>query len=70
MRANQDHLLLPGKHNRHRNKSFGKSLPNATIDGAVVYFSSDELTRFANILTTVSGAQLSAWEFSFEVAEF
>ena len=61
--------IVPGVHNRHRNKSIGKSLPNGTIDGAEVYFTKAEKIRFAQILSGVSTARLSAWEFTFGSAE-
>ena len=61
--------IVPGVHNRHRNKSIGKSLPNGTIDGAEVYFTKAEKIRFAQILSGVSTARLSAWEFTFSSAE-
>lgn len=60
---------IPGKQNRHRNKSVGRSLPNGTIDGAEVFFSKPEKVRFARILAGVLTARLAAWEFTFGSAE-
>ena len=62
--------FVPGCHNRHRNKSIGKSLPNGTIDGAEIFISRENKIRFARILAGVSTARLQAWAFSLDSAEF
>ena len=61
--------FVPGCHNRHRNKSIGKSLPNGTIDGAEIFISRENKIRFARILAGVSTARLQAWAFSLDSAE-
>ena len=68
-RLSSQDLFVPGKHNRHRNKCIGKSLPNGTIDGAEVFFSREQKVRFARILASVSTARLQAWAFSLDSAE-
>ena len=61
--------FIPGRHNRHRNKCIGKSLPNGTIDGAEIYFDHEQKVRFAHILASVSTARLQAWAFCLDSAE-
>ena len=69
VRGDSGTSFVPGCHNRHRNKSIGKSLPNGTIDGAEIFMTHDIRVRFARILAGVSTARLQAWAFTMDSAE-
>ena len=54
---------LPGKWIENSNKSWGRHLPTGCIQGAIPWFSFQELEDFANILLEGAGGQMQSWSF-------